>query len=138
MLISITSNISTQGMPAWSYYYSLQEDRWISRLIWTVEMQSWETDCRTCCLANQTPQSMRVKCKKILCQCKYRLPSVSITLLLFCIPKTCKNVAWWCRCSGEWSLLSMILFFFFFCCESNVHIQIVITTPSYALQGTGV
>lgn len=26
-------------------------------------MQSWETDCSICCLANQAPQNVRVKCK---------------------------------------------------------------------------
>lgn len=29
-------------------------------------MQSWQTDCRICCLANRAPQSGRVKCKRVL------------------------------------------------------------------------
>lgn len=36
----------------------------IRSLIWTIEMQSWETDCRICCLANQAPLSVRVKCER--------------------------------------------------------------------------
>lgn len=60
---------------------SVREDGGTTSPSWTIETQSWETGCRICCLANQDPQSVRVKCKRV-CQCKYRLPSVSITLLL--------------------------------------------------------
>lgn len=59
---------------------SQQECEGIRGLVWTIEMQSWETDCGICCLANQS-LSVRVKCKRA-CQSKYRLPSVSIMLLL--------------------------------------------------------
>lgn len=44
-----------------------------NRPIWTIEMQSWQTGC----LANRAPQSGGLNVKESLCQCKYRLPSVS-------------------------------------------------------------
>lgn len=66
--LPIACQRNTEALSAWRtclvLLVLLKEDGGIRRLIWTIEMQPWETDCRICCLANQAPQSVRVKCKR--------------------------------------------------------------------------
>lgn len=79
--------------------HSLREDRGINRLIWTIEKQSWETDCRICCLTNQACQSVRVKCERVsVSLCKNRLPPVANTRLLLDI---LKHTRMWCWYSSK-------------------------------------
>lgn len=118
---------------------SPQECEGIRGLVWTIEMQSCETDCRICCLANQT---LRVRGLNVKELAKANIGCHLFPLRSFChtlqqltmwIGFTCCVIpptpVWFCKVLGSHTVnQSQVISFYRFClnfCQQAPQSEIV-------------